>query len=84
MGAKQRIYTAEVLYYTVLKIRTDFRKGRQEDVMERNDPRYQAYVEILKEELIPAMGCTSPSRWPMRRQKPARCWGCCRTACSCR
>jgi len=49
MGAKQRIYTAGVLYYTVLKIRTDFQKGRQEDVMERNDPRYQAYVEILKE-----------------------------------
>ena len=28
--------------------------------MERRDPRYQAYVEILKEELIPAMGCTEP------------------------
>ena len=28
--------------------------------MERNAPRYQAYVEILKEELIPAMGCTEP------------------------
>ncbi|MGL0833398.1 serine dehydratase subunit alpha family protein [Faecalibacterium duncaniae] len=28
--------------------------------MERNDPRYQVYVEILKEELIPAMGCTEP------------------------
>ena len=35
MGAKQRIYTAGVLYYTVLEIRTDFQKGRQEDVMER-------------------------------------------------
>ena len=52
MGAKQRIYTAGVLYYTVLKIRNDFQKGRQEDVMERNDPRYQAYVEILKLSLI--------------------------------
>lgn len=28
--------------------------------MERNDIRYNAYVQILKEELIPAMGCTEP------------------------
>ncbi|KOA18472.1 serine dehydratase alpha chain [Clostridium homopropionicum DSM 5847] len=28
--------------------------------MERNDIRYQTYLRILKEELIPAMGCTEP------------------------
>ena len=28
--------------------------------MDRNDPRYNKYVSILKEELIPAMGCTEP------------------------
>lgn len=28
--------------------------------MERSDIRYQAYVQILKEELRPAMGCTEP------------------------
>lgn len=28
--------------------------------MERTDSRYQAYMNILKEELIPAMGCTEP------------------------
>ena len=28
--------------------------------MDRNDPRYDKYVSILKEELIPAMGCTEP------------------------
>lgn len=28
--------------------------------MEKTDARYQAYVSILKEELIPAMGCTEP------------------------
>lgn len=28
--------------------------------MEKSDPRYQAYIQILKEELIPAMGCTEP------------------------
>ncbi len=28
--------------------------------MEKQDPRYQAYVSILREELVPAMGCTEP------------------------
>ena len=29
-------------------------------ILQRNDGKYQAYVNILKEELIPAMGCTEP------------------------
>ena len=28
--------------------------------MEYNDQKYKAFVSILKEELIPAMGCTEP------------------------
>ena len=28
--------------------------------MDRSDSRYKAYVQILKEELLPAMGCTEP------------------------
>ena len=28
--------------------------------MNKTDEKYQAFVQILKEELIPAMGCTEP------------------------
>ena len=28
--------------------------------MKKTDEKYQAYINILKEELIPAMGCTEP------------------------
>lgn len=30
------------------------------DAMEKTDSRYSAYIQILKEELLPAMGCTEP------------------------
>lgn len=33
---------------------------RTEKIMDKTDIRYQAYIDILKEELIPAMGCTEP------------------------
>ena len=33
---------------------------REERLMERTDCRYRQYIDILKEELRPAMGCTEP------------------------
>lgn len=33
---------------------------RGEIQMKKTDEKYQAYINILKEELIPAMGCTEP------------------------
>ena len=37
-----------------------FLRSFEEEIMEKKDPRYGAYVDILKEELLPAMGCTEP------------------------
>ena len=38
--------------------------------MEKTDKRYQAYIDILREELIPAMGCTEPIAVACRRCCP--------------
>lgn len=40
-------------------IQTDKRE-RNFTVMEKSNPKYNAYIQILKEELRPAMGCTEP------------------------
>lgn len=52
--------------------------------MERSDLRYQAYVEILKEELIPAMGCTEPIALAYAAARARECWAHCPKVCSCR
>ncbi|MCK4501872.1 MAG: hypothetical protein KAU22_02490, partial [Desulfuromonadales bacterium] len=40
------------------KVLVIFTHGEQ--IMQTEDNRYQAYLAILKEELVPAMGCTEP------------------------
>ena len=47
--------------------------------MEKRNAKYAAYVQTLKEELVPAMGCTEPMPMLMELPGPERCWGKCRT-----
>ena len=44
--------------------------------MERTSEKYQAYVEILKEELVPAMGCTEPIALAYAAAKAREVLGC--------
>ena len=44
--------------------------------MERTNEKYQAYVEILKEELVPAMGCTEPIALAYAAAKAREVLGC--------
>lgn len=46
--------------FVIGKIHQKYGVLRKEYTMERTDKKYQAYVQILKEELVPAMGCTEP------------------------
>ena len=44
--------------------------------MQRSDEKYQAYVQILKEELVPAMGCTEPIALAYAAAKAREVLGC--------
>ena len=44
--------------------------------MEKTDERYGAYIAILKEELIPAMGCTEPIALAYAAAKARAVLGC--------
>lgn len=44
--------------------------------MEKTSEKYQAYVEILKEELVPAMGCTEPIALAYAAAKTREVLGC--------
>lgn len=51
------------MIYITLEVREMQQKTKMilgELEMEKTDNRYQAYVQILKEELVPATGCTEP------------------------
>lgn len=42
--------------------------------MEKQSKVYRTYLQILKEELIPAMGCTEPISIATRPPKRGRFW----------
>ncbi|MGF0033353.1 serine dehydratase subunit alpha family protein [Bariatricus sp. SGI.154] len=44
--------------------------------MQRTDEKYQAYVQILEEELVPAMGCTEPIALAYAAAKAREVLGC--------
>lgn len=44
--------------------------------MKKSDVKYQAYVQILKEELVPAMGCTDPIALAYAAAKAREVLGC--------
>ena len=44
--------------------------------MQKTDEKYQAYVQILKEELVPAMGCTEPIALAYAAAKAREVLGC--------
>ncbi|MFQ6960121.1 L-serine ammonia-lyase, iron-sulfur-dependent, subunit alpha [Clostridium sp. D5] len=45
-------------------------------VMKKTDEKYQAYIEILREELVPAMGCTEPIALAYAAAKAREVLGC--------
>ena len=45
----------EKLFYGIIDRRKEYKRE-----MEKTNRKYQAYIQILKEELHPAMGCTEP------------------------
>ncbi len=49
--------------------------------MKKEDVKYGAYVQILKEELVPAMDVPSRSHWPMRRRRRGKFLGKSRIKC---
>ena len=44
--------------------------------MKKTDEKYQAYIQILKEELVPAMGCTEPIALAYAGAKAREILGC--------
>ena len=44
--------------------------------MEKTDQKYNAYIQILKEELVPAMGCTEPIALAYAAAKAREVLGC--------
>lgn len=53
-----------------------FEREERSHIMEKENVKYSAYVQILKEELVPAMGCTEPIALAYGAAKARETLGC--------
>ena len=70
----KNVYNETAFKMTQKTVCPDRNKRRTE--MEKTDIKYRSYIQILKEELVPAMGCTEPIALAYAAAKARETLGC--------